>query len=317
MRVTSGTPSAGSWTPRPTGKPPRRPSARLALLLDARPADQAGLVDEEGLASGTGRRSRTPRSGARRGWRSASAASRSPRKAARQGCVEACRSRRDVAAGRDEDGVGRPGRASLIPRRSSARRCRPRRRPRWRSGPPSAGCASRRPAGMALVEAPRRTSSVASPRRPECDETLARPARSARALIRRLTWRPVRGAHAYAQLPRPLGGRHVSPAQRGDLRAAQARAERERDDRAVLETALFGGPVRLGAAASPLRRRGKRDERDGALERGNGKYKRDLCGHVKRDPRRREPSRESKPSAYRDDPAAGSFSASIGSLLLP
>ena len=50
---------------------------------------------------------------------------------------------------------------------------------------------------------------------------------------------------------------------------------------------------------------------------GNGKYKRDPCGHVKRDPRRREPSRESKPSAYRDDPAAGSFSASIGALLLP
>ena len=59
-------------------------------------------------ASGTWRRSRTPSSGDRCGWRAASAASRSPRKETRQGCGEACHSQRDVVAGRNEDGVGRP-----------------------------------------------------------------------------------------------------------------------------------------------------------------------------------------------------------------
>ena len=35
----------------------------------------------------------------------------------------------------------------------------------------------------AVVDAPRRTSSAASPRRPECDETLVRPARSAKPSV--------------------------------------------------------------------------------------------------------------------------------------
>ena len=50
----------------------------------------------------------------------------------------------------------------------------------------------------------------------------------------------LRGADADHQLPGPLGGRHVPPAERGDLRAAQARAEGQRDDRAVLEAARGG-----------------------------------------------------------------------------
>ena len=55
-----------------------------------------------------------------------------------------------------------------------------------------------------------------------------------------------------------------------------------------------------------------------AVQIGNGKYKRDPCGHVKRDPPG-DGSRRGNRSRLRTvtTPAAGSFSASIGALLLP
>ena len=57
-----------------------------------------------------------------------------------------------------------------------------------RSGRPWRGCAKPPASCTAVVEAPRRASSVARPRRPECDDTPSRPSASGRAWMRRLTW---------------------------------------------------------------------------------------------------------------------------------
>ena len=77
----------------------------------------------------------------------------------------------------------------------------------------------------------------------------------------------LRGADAHPQQPGPLGGCHVLPAQRGDLRAAQTRAEGERDDRAVREAARGGRAGRFDPAGGPPGLGRERQEHDGAFER--------------------------------------------------
>ena len=77
----------------------------------------------------------------------------------------------------------------------------------------------------------------------------------------------LRGADVDPQLPGPFGGRDVLPAEGGDLRAAQARAEGQRDDRGVLEAARGGRAGRFDAAAAlpALGREGQQP--DGVFER--------------------------------------------------
>ena len=77
----------------------------------------------------------------------------------------------------------------------------------------------------------------------------------------------LRGADADSQLTAPLGVGYVLPAECRDLRAAQASAEDERDDRAVLEAARRRHACGFDAAAGPPGLLRERQEHDGTLER--------------------------------------------------
>ena len=144
----------------------------------------------------------------------------------------------------------------------------------------------------AVVEAPRRTSSAASPRRPECDETPSRPSASGQDLqaavdlvraerddalgrggllgraqvldgadegtgeqpqvLAPAVGVGLRGPHADPQLPAARRRRDVAPDQGGDLGAAQAGAERQRHDRGVAPAAGCGSRGRLPPPAAAL-----------------------------------------------------------------
>ena len=176
-------------------------------------------------------------------------------------------------------------------RRIVSPRLRPRRQRPRRSGRPSAASASPPAICTAVVDAPRRTSSAASPLLPECDETPSRPARSARAWSRSLrryglsgTTRSVssgptaarssssarangptssrksscsgrrvrfRGPDADAELVDALGRLDVAPDERRGLGAPEAPAEQQPDDRAVDDRPPGGRRFGLEPATAP------------------------------------------------------------------